>query len=143
MSEQSNERNIMTTRTMRSRIALAGAALGLAIAGSLGGVATAAPASAAGQCVDYQYSVGGDGGCVANIQTILNAFKTGGPQLEVDGQFGEQTRTAVIALQNTFGVEPDGVVGPATWAQMCTPHMGPGPITWYPYEAARASGCDI
>ncbi|MBD8517292.1 MULTISPECIES: peptidoglycan-binding domain-containing protein [Plantibacter] len=133
----------MTTRTMRNRITIAGAVLGLAIAGSVGGVATATPAEAAGQCVDYQYSIGGDGGCVANIQTLLNALKAGGPQLEVDGQFGEQTRTAVMALQSTFGVEPDGVVGPDTWAQMCTPHMGPGPITWYPYDAARASGCNI
>ncbi|WP_411557307.1 peptidoglycan-binding domain-containing protein [Plantibacter sp. MPB07] len=133
----------MTTRTMRSRIALAGAALGLAIAGSVGGVATAAPAQAAGQCVDYQYSAGGDGSCVANIQTLLNAFKVGGPQLEVDGQFGEQTRAAVVAFQTYWGMQVDGVVGAETWNILCGPQMGPGPISWYPYDAARASGCNI
>jgi len=133
----------MTTRTMRSRIALAGAALGLAIAGSVGGVATAAPAQAAGQCVDYQYSAGGDGSCVANIQTLLNAFKVGGPQLEVDGQFGEQTRAAVVAFQTYWGMQVDGVVGAETWNILCGPQMGPGPISWYPYDAARASGCTI
>lgn len=133
----------MTTRTMRSRIALTGAALGLAIAGSVGGVATAAPAQAAGQCVDYQYSAGGDGSCVANIQTLLNAFKVGGPQLEVDGQFGEQTRAAVVAFQTYWGMQVDGVVGAETWNILCGPQMGPGPISWYPYDAARASGCNI
>jgi len=133
----------MTTRTMRTRIALAGAALGLAIAGSVGGVATAAPAQAAGQCVDYQYSAGGDGSCVANIQTLLNAFKVGGPQLEVDGQFGEQTRAAVVAFQTYWGMQVDGVVGAETWNILCGPQMGPGPISWYPYDAARASGCNI
>ncbi|AZH82146.1 peptidoglycan-binding protein [Plantibacter sp. PA-3-X8] len=133
----------MTRRTMRSRIALAGAALGLAIAGSVGGVATAAPAQAAGQCVDYQYSAGGDGSCVANIQTLLNAFKVGGPQLEVDGQFGEQTRAAVVAFQTYWGMQVDGVVGAETWNILCGPQMGPGPISWYPYDAARASGCNI
>ena len=133
----------MTTRTMRNRITIAGAALGLAIAGSVGGVATATPAAAAGQCVDYQYSAGGDGSCVANIQTLLNAFKVGGPQLEVDGQFGEQTRAAVVAFQTYWGMQVDGVVGAETWNILCGPQMGPGPISWYPYDAARASGCNI
>ena len=133
----------MTTRTMRNRITIAGAVLGLAIAGSVGGVATAAPAQAAGQCVDYQYSAGGDGSCVANIQTLLNAFKVGGPQLEVDGQFGEQTRAAVVAFQTYWGMQVDGVVGAETWNILCAPQMGPGPVDWFPYDAARASGCNI
>ena len=137
----------MTTRTMRSRIALAGAALGLAIAGSVGGVATAAPAQAAGQCVDYQYSAGGDGGCVANIQTLLNAFGPripgGVSNLEVDGQFGEQTQAAVVAFQTYWGMQVDGVVGAETWHILCAPQMGPDPVDWFPYDAARASGCNI
>ena len=133
----------MTTRTMRNRITIAGAALGLAIAGSVGGVATAAPAQAAGQCVDYQYSAGGDGSCVANIQTLLNAFKVGGPQLEVDGQFGDQTRASVAAFQSYWGLQVDGVVGAETWNILCAPQMGPGPVAWLPYDATRASGCNI
>jgi peptidoglycan hydrolase-like protein with peptidoglycan-binding domain len=33
----------------------------------------------------------------------------------VDGDFGASTETAVKALQSKFGMEPDGVVGGATW----------------------------
>jgi peptidoglycan hydrolase-like protein with peptidoglycan-binding domain len=35
---------------------------------------------------------------------------------EIDGVFGEQTETAVKALQQRYQLEPDGVVGPTTWA---------------------------
>lgn len=137
----------MTTRTMRNKIAVAGAVLGLAFSASVGGIATAAPAAAAGQCVDYQYSAGGDGGCVANIQTLLNAFQINGPsgytQLAVDGEFGAQTQSAVVAFQTYWGLQADGVVGAETWNILCGPQMGPGPIAWYPYDAARASGCNI
>lgn len=34
---------------------------------------------------------------------------------EVDGIFGAQTQAAVEAAQRNFGLDPDGVVGPATW----------------------------
>jgi peptidoglycan hydrolase-like protein with peptidoglycan-binding domain len=78
-----------------------------------------------------------------NNPDALNAFKVGGPQLEVDGQFGEQTRAAVVAFQTYWGMQVDGVVGAETWNILCGPQMGPGPISWYPYDAARASGCTI
>jgi g-D-glutamyl-meso-diaminopimelate peptidase len=33
----------------------------------------------------------------------------------VDGQFGTQTRQAVIQFQSNNGLTPDGVIGPLTW----------------------------
>ena len=33
----------------------------------------------------------------------------------VDGIFGTQTENALIAFQQIFNLDPDGVVGPATW----------------------------
>lgn len=32
-----------------------------------------------------------------------------------DGVFGEATMKAVMAAQKKFGIEADGIVGPATW----------------------------
>ena len=36
----------------------------------------------------------------------------------MDGIFGGQTRQAVIAFQRRYGLVPDGIVGPATWAYL-------------------------
>jgi peptidoglycan hydrolase-like protein with peptidoglycan-binding domain len=33
----------------------------------------------------------------------------------IDGVFGQETQNAVKAAQRKFNLEPDGVVGPATW----------------------------
>jgi peptidoglycan hydrolase-like protein with peptidoglycan-binding domain len=37
---------------------------------------------------------------------------------EIDGIFGAQTQAAVEAAQRNFGLDPDGVVGPATWGAL-------------------------
>jgi peptidoglycan hydrolase-like protein with peptidoglycan-binding domain len=34
------------------------------------------------------------------------------------GIFGPITQSAVIAFQNAAGLNPDGIVGPLTWAAM-------------------------
>ncbi len=39
-----------------------------------------------------------------------------GPAIDADGVFGSRTRTAVLALQNYFGVTADGIAGPQTYA---------------------------
>ncbi|MFC8039298.1 peptidoglycan-binding protein [Paenarthrobacter sp. NPDC057355] len=135
----------MSKMTRRSKLALTSVAASLAL-GALS-VAAPAPAQAAGRCVDYNYSYGGYSSCVGNIQVLLNAFRTriGSPYapLAVDNSYGPATRNAVIGFQRFWGLQPDGVVGPRTWNILCSPQMGPGPISWYPYSAARASGCNI
>jgi peptidoglycan hydrolase-like protein with peptidoglycan-binding domain len=35
-----------------------------------------------------------------------------------DGQFGGGTEAAVIAYQRAHGLDPDGIVGPKTWASL-------------------------
>ncbi|MBF2003512.1 MAG: peptidoglycan-binding protein [Synechococcales cyanobacterium M58_A2018_015] len=54
------------------------------------------------------------GPAVARLQERLQAigFFNG----VVDGVFGVETQAAVRAAQTSFNLEPDGVVGPATWS---------------------------
>jgi penicillin-insensitive murein endopeptidase len=51
--------------------------------------------------------IGDRGSDVAEVQTKLG--------LEADGRFGSVTQHAVEQFQADHGLEPDGVVGPATW----------------------------
>ena len=38
----------------------------------------------------------------------------------VDGDFGPQTRRALVAFQRQHGLSPDGVVGRSTWGKLVT-----------------------
>lgn len=66
----------------------------------------------------YVLSEGMTGENVRDLQTYL-AFISQNleaiPSLSVTGYFGEQTRAAVIAFQNAFGINVTGAVGAATW----------------------------
>ena len=57
--------------------------------------------------------MGSQGPAVTKLQQYLNQL---GAQVAVDGAFGMDTRTAVLAVQQRLKVSSDGVVGPATWA---------------------------
>ncbi len=131
----------MTIRTGGRNLALALSALALVTAATVG--APAAPAEAAGRCVDYNYGLGGYSSCVGYIQQLLNYFRGSNPPIAVDNGFGQQTRTAVIHLQQAFGLKVDGVVGPQTWNIICLPQRGPGIPPSFPLAAARAAGCSI
>lgn len=54
--------------------------------------------------------IGDRGSDVAEVQTKLG--------LEADGRFGAVTEHAVEQFQSLNGLEPDGVVGPATWEKL-------------------------
>lgn len=56
------------------------------------------------------------GSAVARLQERLRA--TGFFNGAIDGIFGAQTEMAVKAAQRSFRLDPDGVVGPATWAAL-------------------------
>ena len=56
---------------------------------------------------------GMQGPAVLQLQERLKTL--GFLQGSVDGVFGEATQAAVKAAQQKFNMEPDGVVGPATW----------------------------
>ncbi len=56
---------------------------------------------------------------VVVVQTELNRISQNYPAIPkiatVDGIFGAQTENALTAFQRIFDLDPDGVVGPATW----------------------------
>ncbi|NER00719.1 MAG: peptidoglycan-binding protein [Cyanothece sp. SIO2G6] len=56
------------------------------------------------------------GPAVASLQERLR--RLGLLQGAVDGVFGSQTEAAVKAAQRSFNLNPDGIVGPATWAAL-------------------------
>ena len=64
---------------------------------------------------------GSRGDHVRHIQRALNLVRgqvPGVPMLVVDGIFGPITHNAVVTFQRHFGLNPDGIVGPITWAQL-------------------------
>lgn len=71
---------------------------------------------------DYAYypmlQVGSVGEYVEKLQTaLINAGYDVGPD-GADGEYGGNTRAAVIAFQTAKNLEIDGVVGPETWAAL-------------------------
>ncbi len=66
--------------------------------------------------------MGAQGAQVAAVQYYLSylaqTFYPAIPNVVPDGIFGAQTRNAVIAFQNAFNLTADGIVGPATWAEL-------------------------
>jgi peptidoglycan hydrolase-like protein with peptidoglycan-binding domain len=71
-----------------------------------------ADSTPAPQYPGHTISYGTTGTSVKLIQTTLNRY---GAHLAVDGIFGPLTRAAVISFQRTQQLEPDGIIGPATW----------------------------
>lgn len=55
------------------------------------------------------------GGDVAALQGLLLAH---GYNLTVDGDFGNKTRSMVMAFQAEHGLEPDGIAGNQTWTEL-------------------------
>lgn len=70
-------------------------------------------------------SFGSQGASVRELQTLLrNQGFNPGP---IDGIFGNQTHSAVIAFQRSKGLIPDGVVGIQTWTALGVNCAGPAP----------------
>lgn len=62
---------------------------------------------------------GSSGPYVVVVQTELNRISQNYPAIpklaSIDGIFGSRTEAAVRAFQEIFNLNPDGIVGPATW----------------------------
>ena len=72
-------------------------------------------------------SLGSEGLGVSNLQYFLNylsQFYSSIPSVAIDGSFGDATRNAVVAAQNTFGLTPDGIVGELTWNAIYNAYLG-------------------
>lgn len=66
----------------------------------------------------YFLSEGMSGENVRDLQTYLSLIGrniAAIPEIPVTGYFGPQTKAAVIAFQNAFGIPANGAVGPVTW----------------------------
>ncbi len=78
--------------------------------------------------VYYEFPQFGDTGSgVRNLQyylDYLSRFYPTIPPVDTDGVFGENTRNAVLALQRTFGLTEDGIVGYDTWYTMLDAYQG-------------------
>ena len=65
---------------------------------------------------------GSTGSAVADLQRRLHA--AGFYQGALDGDFGPQTKAAVVAFQKSKGLAGGGVVGPTTWGLLASPLDG-------------------
>lgn len=66
-------------------------------------------------------TVGDRGESVRIIQGYLNRIAENDPNIptiSVDGIFGEETKAAVTAFQKELGIEENGAIGPAEWAEI-------------------------
>lgn len=71
--------------------------------------------------------VGDSGNAVLNLQffiSYISQFYETIPAVAIDGMFGETTRAAVEAVQRTFGLPVDGVVGERTWNELYRAYVG-------------------
>ncbi|MDR3294172.1 MAG: peptidoglycan-binding protein [Clostridiales bacterium] len=71
--------------------------------------------------------IGMTGARVQEAQFIINAiapFYTSIPNVVKDSYFGAELQDAVIQFQRVFGLTADGIVGPATWAQLYAVYKG-------------------
>ncbi len=72
-------------------------------------------------------SLGSKGLGVSNLQYFLlyiSQFYPTIPRVTIDGDFGNETREAVISAQKTFGLSEDGVVGEITWNAIYNAYRG-------------------
>ncbi len=85
--------------------------------------------------------VGSFGNAVENLQYYINYvsnYYPSIPSVARDGIFGSETENAVIAVQETFGLEPDGVVGELTWNKLYNAYLGI--VASIPLQYVEASG---
>ena len=62
--------------------------------------------------------IGASGSLVESLQMTLNARVKPSPGLSIDGDYGPNTETAVIAFQKQEGLDPNGVVDREVWAAL-------------------------
>ena len=71
--------------------------------------------------------LGDTGNAILNLQffiAYLSQFYETIPPVAIDGVFGESTRAAVEAVQRTFGLPVDGIVGERTWYELYRAYVG-------------------
>lgn len=83
--------------------------------------------------------------CVGYIQHLTNwhprVVAGSTTYLTPDSSFGPKTKAAIIELQKFGGLTQDGIVGPNTWALLCSYYHSGSPPASYPLTFARKAGC--
>lgn len=69
-------------------------------------------------------SVGPAVGALQYFLAIVAQFRYNIPAPAIDGIFGPATRSSVEAFQRQVGLEPDGIVGQATWERLFSEYQG-------------------
>lgn len=116
--------------TRGQTIARVGLTAALGAAGLTGTAFVASPAAHAA-CDSWPNSTmaqGSTGPAVTELQIRVAGWVPSGQRMATDGKFGPMTTTAVKRFQSSYGLTPDGRVGPATRAKLrsltksdCTP----------------------
>lgn len=91
--------------------------------GSTLGIGTVPPSSV--------LRLGASGQDVITLQYLLNMAAEFNPTIPApaqDGDFGPETQQSVAAFQRAAKLQPDGVVGPATWQALYQTYLGAEPI---------------
>jgi len=66
----------------------------------------------------YILTTGAKGSVIRQLQNYINVISdnvSSVPSVTVDGDYGNATKNAVIAIQKLYGITPTGQVGPLTW----------------------------
>lgn len=97
-------------------------------------ITTSAPAHA-DECYTWSrtLSSGASGSDVAELQVRVAGWAGYGVVMSIDGQFGAQTKTAVIGFQKAYGLAADGVAGPQTYSkiyELQDPDCSPAHFSW-------------
>jgi serine-type D-Ala-D-Ala carboxypeptidase (penicillin-binding protein 5/6) len=109
-----------------SRLAILALGAGL-LAFPAWGIRAQEPAKAA-PATEGSLRVGDTGPAVEGLQRLLNARLTPSPELDVDGDFGEATRSALTRFQRANGLSPTGIADPSTRKALGPPPAGEPPI---------------
>jgi peptidoglycan hydrolase-like protein with peptidoglycan-binding domain len=67
---------------------------------------------------DGAWSVESSSNASSNAWAIQYLLRSANLDLAVDGAFGPETEGQVRQFQETYGLSPDGIVGPLTWATL-------------------------
>jgi N-acetylmuramoyl-L-alanine amidase len=94
---------------------------------------TPADTNVSAQAARSLLRLGSQGDAVKELQALLTllGFYTGA----VDGIYQASTVAGVTAFQTAAGLQPDGVVGPATWSRLLPPAQSANPLNVSPVSA--------
>ena len=101
-------------------------------------VPSKAPAQVAPPAAEAPLRFGENGAAVETLQRTLNARLDASPALDVDGDYGEATRAAVVRFQKANNLPQTGVADPATRKALGPPPPGEPPVPSPEVVNARA-----